>query len=69
MTSQTVQQIVTIHILSKSQEMKQSNNEIQNMRIIFLEQSHTKCVGEASLRTLYKNTKFSICLDKQSEML
>ena len=69
MTSQTVQQIVTIHILSKSQEMKQSNNEIWNMRIIFFEKSHTKCVGEASLRTLYKNTKFSICLDKQSEML
>ena len=69
MTSQTVQQIVTIHILSKSQEMKQSNNEIWNMSIIFLEKSHTKCVGEASLRTLYKNTKFSICLDKQSEML
>ena len=69
MTSQTVQQIVTIHILSKSQEMKQSNNEIWNMRIIFLEKSYTKCVGEASLRTLYKNTKFSICLDKQSEML
>ena len=40
-----------------------------NIKNIFLEKLYTKCGGEASLRVFYKNLKFSICLDQQSEML
>ena len=34
---------------------------------MFLEKSYTKCVGEASLRPFYKNSKLSISLDRRSE--
>ena len=75
MTSQTGQQIITIHILpnisrSKSNHtMKVSQLIEYNMRNIFLVKSYTKCDGEASPRLLYKKPKLSISLDQQSEML
>ena len=40
-----------------------------SMRNNFLEQSYTKCGGEASTRPFYKKSKLSISLDQQSEML
>ena len=39
------------------------------MANIFLEKPHTKCVGEASPRTVFKKSKLSISLDQQAEML
>ena len=39
------------------------------MRNIFLEKSCTKYVVEASPRTFSKNSKFSISLDQESEIL
>ena len=56
MTSQTRQQIITIHILFKisrskgGQAIKFGQLIGYNVRNIFLEKSYTKCDGEASLR-------------------
>ena len=60
MTSQTGQQIITIHILPNisrskgNQTMKFGQSVEYNMRNIFLEKSYIKCGGEASLRPFYK---------------
>ena len=60
MTSQTGQQIITIHILpniSRSKEnqvMKFGQLAKYDKRNIFLEKSYTKCSGETSPRPFYK---------------
>ena len=60
MTSQTGQQIITVHILPNisrskgNQTMKFGQSVEYNMRNIFLEKSYIKCGGEASLRPFYK---------------
>ena len=75
MTSQTEQQILTIHILSNisrnkdGQTMKFGSLIDYNIRKIFLEQSYTKWGREASPRPFYENLKLSISLDQHSEML
>ena len=75
MTSQTVKQIITIHILSNISRSK-NNKAIKfgqliecKIRNIYFEKSYTKYGGEASPRAFYKNRKLSISLDQQSEML
>ena len=61
MTSQTGQQIITIHILpniskSKENQTMKFGQLIENeMRNIFLEKSYAKCGGEASNRCFIKN--------------
>ena len=40
-----------------------------NMRNIFHENSYTKCFGDAIPRPFYKNSKLSISVEQQSEML
>ena len=73
MTSQTGQQIITIHTLSNitrskgNQTMKFDQLIECNMRNIFLEKSYTKCGGEASPRPFYKKSKLIISLDQQCE--
>ena len=75
MTSQTGQQIVTIHILSNISRSK--NNQTMkfcqlikyNMRNIFLENSYTKYGVKASPRPFHKIQKLSISLDQRSEIL
>ena len=75
MTSQTGQQILTIHILSNisrikgSQALKFGQLIEYNMRNIFPEKSYKKHSGEASPRLFYKKSKLSISLDQQSELL
>ena len=75
MTSQTGQQIITIHILSNisrskgNQTMKLGQLIKCKMRNIFLEKSYTKSGGEASPRPFYKKLKLSMSLDQESEML
>ena len=75
MASQTVKQIITLHILPNISRNKvnQAMKFVQfiefNMRNIFLENSSTKCGEEASSRTFYKKSKLSISLNQQSEML
>ena len=75
MTSQTIQQIITIHILSNisrskgNQTMDFGQMTENNMRNVFIEKSYTKCSGEARPRPFYKKSKLSIPLDQQSEML
>ena len=60
MTSQTGQQIITVHILPNisrskgNQTMKFGQSVEYNMRNIFLEKSYIKWGGEASLRPFYK---------------
>ena len=72
MTSQTGQQIIRIHILpniwriKSNQIMKLGQLIAYNMRNIFLEKLYS---GEASPRIFYKNSKLSISMDQQSEML
>ena len=39
-----------------------------NMRIIFLEKSYTKCVGETSLRPSSNKSNLGISVDQQSEI-
>ena len=71
MTSQTGQQIITIHILwndSRSkgnQTMKFSQLTEYNIFniYIFLKKSYTKCGGEASPRIFYKISKLNVSLD------
>ena len=59
MTSQTGQQIITIHLLSKISKcksnyaMKLGQSVEYSMRNIFLEKSSAKCDVEASCRPLY----------------
>ena len=75
MTSQTGQQVITIHILpniskNKEEETMTFGQLIEyNMRNIFLEKSYTKCGGKASPIPFYKKSKLSIPLNQQSEML
>ena len=59
----------SISISRGSQTMKFGQLIEYNMRNIFLEISYTKCGEEANLRPSYKNTKLSISLDQQSEIL
>ena len=40
-----------------------------NIRIIFLEKSYTKCGGETIPRSFSKKSKFSISLDQYSKVL
>ena len=60
MTSQTGQQIITIHILPNisrskdNQAMKFGQLIDYNMENTFLEKSYTRCGGEGSLRPFYK---------------
>ena len=75
MTSQTGQQIITIHILpniSKSkgnQKMKFSQTIECNMRNIFLEKSNTKFGVEGTLKPFYEKSTLRIFQDQQSERL
>ena len=75
MTSQTGQQIITLHLLPHISRSK-GNQTIKfdllieyDMRNIFLEKLYTKCGGEASPRLVYKKPKLSISVDQQPEML
>ena len=74
MTSQTGQEIITIHIFpnisrSKGNKRMKFGHLIEyNMRNIFLEKSYTKCGGEAS-QHYYKKSKLIIFLHQQLEML
>ena len=69
------QQIIVIPILlniSKgkgNQTMKVSQKMEYNKRNSFLENSYTKCGGEASPKRFHEKSKLSIFLDQQSEML
>ena len=69
------QQIIAIPILpnisrSKSNLTLKLNNLMEYKTInYFLEKSYTKCDGKANPRPFYKDTKFSISLDRLSEML
>ena len=75
MTSQSGQQIITIHIfpnISRSkgnQSMKVGHLIEYNMRNIFLEKSYAKYGEETSPRPYYKKSKLIIFLDQQFEML
>ena len=75
MTSQTGQQITTIHILpnisrsKNKQTMKCSQLIKYNMRNIFLEKSYTKFGGETSPTPFNKKSKLKISPDQQSKML
>ena len=61
MTSQTGQQIITVHILSNisrskvNQAMKFGQLIEYNMKNIFIEKSFIKCCQEASSRPFCKN--------------
>ena len=75
MTSQTGQQIVTIHILLNKSRSK-VNRTIKlgqligyNMRNAFFEVSYTKFGGETSPRSFHKRLKFIVSLAQQCEML
>ena len=75
LTSQTVQQIVTIHMLSNISRSK-CNSTVKfgqsieyKMRNFFLQKSYTKCSGDASYRHIYKKSKLCVSLDQQSEMI
>ena len=82
MTSQTWQKIISIYIyiyiyiycsiskLTKGNHTMKFGQLIEYKSInIFLEELYTKCGGEASPRLFYKNSKLSISLDQQPEML
>ena len=75
MTSQTGQQIIAILILpniSRSKgnlTIKFDNSIVYNMLNLFLEKLYTKCDRKATPRPFYRDTKFSISLDHQPEML
>ena len=62
MTSQTGQQIITIHILSnisrsKGNQTIKFGQLIKYNRNIFIDKSYTKCGREASPRPFYKKIK------------
>ena len=67
--------MITIHILpnisrSKGNQTVTFGQLIEyNMRNIFQDKSYTKCVRAASPRPFNKESKFSISLDQQSEIL
>ena len=69
MSSQTGQQVITIHILfnasrSKSNQTMKFGQLIKHkMRNVFLEKSCTKFNGKASPRLFNKKSKLSISLD------
>ena len=69
MTSQTGQQIITIHKLSNISRSKsnQAKHFVQltdyYMRNILREKPYTKCDGEVSPRPFYKKSKLSVSLD------
>ena len=69
MMSHTEQQVITTHILlniliSKGNQKTKFGQLIEyNMRNIFLEESGTKRVREASPRPFYKKSKLSISLN------
>ena len=69
MTSQTGSQIITRHKLpnnlrSKDNRTMKFGELIEyNMRNIFLENSYSKCGGEAGPRSFYQKFKFSISAD------
>ena len=75
MTSQTGQQVISIHILpnisNNKEEEKMTFGQLieYNMRNIFLEKSYTKCGGKTSPIPFYKKSKLSIPLNQQSEIL
>ena len=75
MTSQTRQQINTIHILpnisrSKHNQTTKFGQLIEyNMINIFLEKLYKKFGGEGSFRPFCKNSRLRISLDQQSKML
>ena len=52
-----------------NQAMKYGQSIEYNMRNIFLEKSYIKCGGKISPRSLPKNSKLSISLDQQSDVL
>ena len=75
MTSQTGQQIITIHILpkisrSKGDHTMEFGQSVEyKMGNTFFEISYTKCGGEATLGAFYKKSKLCVSLDQQFEML
>ena len=75
MTSQTGEQVISIHILfnisrGKGNQTRKFGQLIQyNMRNIFLKKLYSKYGGEASFRPFHEKSKLSIYLDQQSEML
>ena len=70
MTSQPRKKTIAIQILSKisrskdNQTMKFGKLIAYNMRHVFLENSYTKCSGEAIPRPFPKKSKLSIFLDQ-----
>ena len=75
MTSQTGKQIIVIHLLPNisrskgNQAMKLAQLMIYDMRNIFHEKWYTKCGGKSSRRHFPKNSKLSISLDQQCNVL
>ena len=75
MTSQTGLQRIAIHILPNisrsegNQAMKFGQLIEYNMRNIFVEKSYAKCAGEIIPRPLSKQSKLSISLDQQCNVL
>ena len=74
MTSQTGQQIITIHMLLNISERKATRQWIWSVNKIedkknFSWEIILKCGGEASLRPFYSKSKLDISLGQQSEML
>ena len=48
--------------------MKSGQLKEYNMRIIFLENSYTKCEGKATSGPIHQKSKLSISLDQLSEI-
>ena len=74
MTSQTGQEVITIHVLlniSRSKgnhKMKFCQLKECNMASIFLEKSYKQCDGETSSRPFYKKSELSVSLDQQPKI-
>ena len=75
MTSQTVKQIIPIHIMPNisrsqgNQTIKLDQSIEYHMRSICLETSYSKCGGETSLRPFSKKSNLIKSLDQQSKVL
>ena len=75
MRSQSGQHIITIRILlstwrcGDNQTIKFGQLIEHKMASVLLGKSYTKYGGKANPRHFYKNTKFRIFLDQQSEVL
>ena len=72
MMSQTGQQIFTINILLNKDKQTMKFGQLREYRmrnILFLENYTQYFLGKISLRPFNKNSKLSISLDQQSEML